>query len=651
MATRQLSPTHRRQRRFPHALTVLALAGAAVFAGLGGAALDAQTRPRLFIVQYDLVAQTPVSGGTDYEFRARLYNFGPAVPGATAHLTGSSTAGLPIDGTLVFGPIGRNQGAWSSDTATFRRTGRWRALLGDFRWTIVAGTVNRAPVANAGADRPASPGDTVTLDGSGSSDADGDLLTYAWTLLSAPPGSAAVLQGDATVAPRVVADLPGDYVVQLVVNDGTTDSMPDSVTISTRNTSPVAAAGPDQTVVAGLSATLDGSASYDVDGDALTYRWTLSSAPAGSGVTIANPFAPLISFVTDRPGDYVLQLVVNDGLEDSAADSVTVSTTNSAPVANAGPDQVVPLGATVTLDGTVSSDADSHPIAFSWTMSSAPGSSTVALTGGTTATPQFTPDVAGTYVVQLIVHDGFVDGAPDTVRIDVVPPLPTVTIAAVDASAAELGRDPGVVRVSRTGANAGPLRVILATSGSAGNGVDYEPLGGASFEVDIPAGESFVDVVITPRPDNLVERPDEVATVGMLPGGTYVIGPQGSADVTIADDPPVVTLVAADAAAAESGPDGRDTGRFDITRTGGDQSVPLAVDLRMSGTATAGVDYEGLTGAPVSVVIPANQSTVSVFIVPIADAVADPNETAVATLVASAGYIVGSPDSGTVTIR
>lgn len=651
MATRHLSPTLRRHRRFLHAMTALALAGVALFAGFGDVALDAQVRNRLFIVQYDLVGQTPVSGGTDYEFRARLYNFGPAVPGATAQLTGSSTAGLPIDGTLVFGPIGRNQGAWSSDTATFRRTGRWRDLLGDFRWTIAIGSVNRAPVANAGADRPAAPGDIVTLDGSGSGDADGDPLTYAWTLVSAPSGSAASLQDGATVAPRFVADLPGDYVVQLVVNDGATESAPDTVTISTLNTAPVAAAGPDQTVVAGLAATLDGSASYDVDGDALTYRWTLSSAPAGSGVTIVTPSAPVISFVTDRPGDYVLQLVVNDGLEDSAADSVTVSTINSAPVADAGPDQRVPFGSPVMLDGTGSSDADGHPIAFSWTMSSVPAGSTAALTGGTTATPQFTPDVAGTYVLQLIVHDGFAASTPDTVRVDVAPPLPMVTIEAVDAVAAERGRDPGVVRVSRTGPSAGPLRVVLAMSGPAGNGVDYEPQGGASFDVDIPAGLSFVDVVITPLLDNLVESPDEVATVGILPGGTYAIGPQSSADVTIADDPPVVTLVAGDTAAAEFGPDGVDTGRFDITRTGGDTSVPLAVDVRMSGTATPGVDYEGLTGTPVPVVIPASQFTASVFIVPIADAEADSNETAIATLMTSVSYVVGTPNTGTVTIR
>ncbi len=98
--------------------------------------------------------------------------------------------------------------------------------------TVTLSGVNVAPIAVAGPDQFASAGDTVFLDGSGSSDANGDPLTYSWSLISLPLGSGAVLSDPGAVAPSFVADLDGTYVVQLIVNDGFLNSNPDSVTIS-----------------------------------------------------------------------------------------------------------------------------------------------------------------------------------------------------------------------------------------------------------------------------------------------------------------------------------------------------------------------------------------------------------------------------------
>ena len=83
-------------------------------------------------------------------------------------------------------------------------------------------------------------GSEVSLDGTGSKDADNDPLTYAWTLVSAPAGSTATLpEAAATEMVFFTPDVAGTYVVQLVVKDGSADSAPDTVTIT------ATAAGPD----------------------------------------------------------------------------------------------------------------------------------------------------------------------------------------------------------------------------------------------------------------------------------------------------------------------------------------------------------------------------------------------------------------------
>ena len=105
---------------------------------------------------------------------------------------------------------------------------------------MIVNTQNSAPVADAGVDRSARVTEQVTLDGSGSSDADGDLLTFSWGLITKPAASATTLSDPAAVRPEFVVDVPGRYVVQLVVRDGVVDSVPDSVVVSTSNTMPVA---------------------------------------------------------------------------------------------------------------------------------------------------------------------------------------------------------------------------------------------------------------------------------------------------------------------------------------------------------------------------------------------------------------------------
>jgi len=95
---------------------------------------------------------------------------------------------------------------------------------------------NSRPVANAGPDQEVAIGGTVTLDGTGSTDKEGKPLTYSWSLTQKPTGSAAVLSDPASPTPTFTADVGGDYVIELVVNDGKQSSSADSVTVTAVNT-------------------------------------------------------------------------------------------------------------------------------------------------------------------------------------------------------------------------------------------------------------------------------------------------------------------------------------------------------------------------------------------------------------------------------
>ncbi len=140
----------------------------------------------------------------------------------------------------------------------------------------------------------------------------------------------------------------------------------------------------------------------------LTYLWSFITEPQGSkavlsSTTIANP-----TFVADLPGNYIAQLVVNNGvLASSVPATVMIATTDTPPVANPGSAQNAIVGVNVLLDGSGSSDSDHNPLTYAWTWMSEPPLSTAALVGANSASPMFTPDVAGVYVAQLMVNHGF----------------------------------------------------------------------------------------------------------------------------------------------------------------------------------------------------------------------------------------------------
>ncbi|MGK5008770.1 PKD domain-containing protein [Janthinobacterium sp. MDB2-8] len=292
--------------------------------------------------------------------------------------------------------------------------------------TITASVANAPPVAHAGRAMTVVAGMGIMLYGSESSDANGDILIFKWSLVSKPAGSTAQLLDVNSVRPYLSMDLPGAYEVSLIVNDGKVDSAPAFVTMTAvvANAPPVANAGVLQNVLKGSTVILDGSASSDANGDTLTYYWTLTSSPPMSTATLSSPRLVKPSFIADRAGTYVATLRVDDGKITSNPMNVTITatSTNAAPVANAGVDLHVLSGADiVTLDGRGSSDADGDNLSYKWTFISVPANSMLQPFPGawnrSQAVSSFWANVPGTYVVSLVVNDGTVDSAPSTATI------------------------------------------------------------------------------------------------------------------------------------------------------------------------------------------------------------------------------------------
>ena len=249
----------------------------------------------------------------------------PTVPNTTKALmqgAGIVIPTLPSGGSVTFTVTGTaGSGAQIANTATLAPPS------GTVDPSAASATdtdaVNRAPAANAGPDQSVNSKANVTLDGSSSSDPDGDSLGYSWAQTSGP---AVTLSNIHAVKPTFTAPAGNHALVfSLIVNDGTLDSLvADTVTITVGDRAPVANAGPDQSVNSNASVTLDGSSSSDPDGDSLSYGWAQTSGPA---VTLSNIHAVKPTFTAPAvAGALTFKLTVSDGsLTSSDSVGVTVS--------------------------------------------------------------------------------------------------------------------------------------------------------------------------------------------------------------------------------------------------------------------------------------------------------------------------------------
>ena len=276
-------------------------------------------------------------------------------------------------------------------------------------------------------------------------------LTYQWQ--SAASGGTYTDITSATSATYILAATDAGKTLQVVAmyNDGfgdktVTSTMTGAVPAApVPNQPPVANAGDLQTVAIGATVTLDGSDSTDSDGTIQSYEWVHTStdgvAPTTT-ITVANGETSTFTApdaATDL--DLVFTLTVTDdgGATNINTDTNTVTitvtapavTTNQPPVANAGALQTVAIGATVTLDGTDSTDSDGTIQSYVWVHTStddAPPATAITVANGETST--FTaPDAAAELVFTLTVTDDDAATHSDTVTITVTAPVVTTPFA------------------------------------------------------------------------------------------------------------------------------------------------------------------------------------------------------------------------------
>ena len=543
--------------------------------------------------------------------------------------------------------------------------------------------VNEAPTANAGTEQASDEDATVTLDGSGSSDPDGDTLSYAWT---APAG--VTLSDTASAAPTFTApNRTADYdlVFSLTVSDGTLDSAADTVTVSVTadNDAPTCPATASFSIPENPApGTAVGTPLVCTDPDgALAY--TLADTVAGSGdaakFTVGADgqiaVAAGVSLDYETQTTHAVTATASDGaLTDSVA--VTVTVTN-----------VLEPTIVLSVDLTTLSES-AGDVQVRLTLEDPPetgrytGCKVRMATGGTAAAADVTfknqkklrsdavPPWTARAKLMAIVDDEVaeddetlvIEGYCSNSQAGTDPPYSALlstplTLTIVDDDRAALtvafgastyeateGGTAATVSVTMNPASDRALAVPVTTDPAAG---DFALSGlGANGQIAFATGDSSKTFTVAATED--ADSDDETVTLGFgtLPGGVSA-GTTATSAVALTDNDPATTVSIADVSVAE-GDSGTKTVAFAVSLNASSSSNVTVDYATADGTATtAGGDYESASGT-LTINAGATSGTVSVTVN--GDEVDEPDETFTVTLSNPSNAKLGDAEAtGTIT--
>ncbi len=481
-----------------------------------------------------------------------------------------------------------------------------------------------AQIKVVGSSTPAI-GSIVQLDGSGSSDPNSLPLAFHWQMLNLPAGSHAAFNDPGILNPSFLADVGGEYDVQLVVNDGKWSSEPATVAVKAGpcgnqplavviQGAPTSAIGgadggggsPDGGFPTGslvqLQATVTDPNSPCLPGadagtvEAFGYAWSFTSVPSGSQAKLNGSSLSDPSFVADIPGDYAVAVTATSptGIQGTGTKTITVGSCGSNPpqiqeiaAQPAAPQigQLVQLSSTVLQPDNAAPCSAGETLVYAWSFVALPSGSRAQLNAATIAQPSFLPDVPGAYTVRLEVTDsvghlatpqtltvtvsGCGGAIPKVTGITSAPALPdtgqTIQLQAAigDADATACGLKPAYTYAWQIVGQPAGSRAAL------NNAAASDP----SFTADLP-GNYDVALVVTKVEFGAAPLPSSLPDAGM-----------GAVDAGAVDAGATDAGASADAGAADSGT-GVDAGASNDAGTSKDAGTSADAGMSSDGGAS-----------------------------------------------------------------
>jgi PKD repeat protein len=501
---------------------------------------------------------------------------------------GSGVQELPLTGSTF--SLDHNYAATGNYTVTVVVTDDDNGAGSD-SLLITVEVTNQPPVADAGGPYTVNEGASVSLSGAASSDPDGDALAYAWDLDN--DGVFETAGENVDIDANGLDDLVQTVSLQVTDPFGLVDE--DSTTVTVRNVAPAVDAGPDAALDEG--GTFTGAGSFTDPGVLDTHTATVDYGD-GSGVQVL----PLVGTAFDLShtyaddGVYTVTVMVTDDDLGVGSDTLTVTVNNVAPVVDAGDNETINEGGTLSRDGSFT-----DPGADTWVGEVDYGDGTsgpLALNPDKTFSLDHMYTNESDFTVTVTVTDDEGAVGTDSFIVTVLNLAPTVTVDAPDVTVDEgdiaentgtfddVGDD--IVEVT---ADVGTVTQVGTKSGTWAWSFDTTDGPDDSQTVTITATDdmgassqvTFELVVVNVAPTVAADNRPVVVNEGEVAGNTGTFSDPGADTVAITAS--VGTIVGVDAAT------GRWTWAF-TTTDGPDDSALVLITATDSDGASSTTSFD-----------------------------------------------------------